>query len=136
LTGLLDRRAIRAQISVETARARRFRGSVAVALLDLDRSAERADSDRLLRAFASFLAAVLRETDVAGRIGGTAFAAVRPAAGPPGTDAFVSRLRRNLPEGVSVSIGTACFPDECATVEQLHQKADRRLSSAKAAKAA
>jgi hypothetical protein len=57
-------------------------------------------------------------------------AAVRPAAGPPGTDTFVWRLRRNLPEGVSVSIGTACFPDECATVEQLHQKADRRLSSA------
>jgi diguanylate cyclase (GGDEF)-like protein len=136
LTGLLDRSAVHAQAAVEAARARRYRGSVALVLFHPDCSSERADRDRLLRAFAASLAGALRETDVAGRVDAAEFAAILPAAGPAGAEAFVSRVRRELPDGVSVSVGAACFPDECATVEQLFRKAERRLSSARAAKAA
>ena len=38
---------------------------------------------------------------------------------------YVARLRRELSEGLSVSVGAAGFPDECATVEQLLAKAER-----------
>ena len=102
LTGLLDRSTVHAQVTVEAARARRYRGSVAFVLFDLDCSAERADRDRLLRAFATSLTGALRETDVAGRVGGAEFAAVLPAAGSTGADAFVLRVRRELADGVSV----------------------------------
>jgi diguanylate cyclase (GGDEF)-like protein len=135
LTGLLDRRAFYAQLSLEAARARRYRGSAALVLFELDRSEEE-DRDRLRRALAAALMGTVRETDVAGRVGGEEFAALLPAAGPHDADAFGARLRQELPDGLSFSAGAACFPDECAAVEQLVQRAERRLSSDKAAKAA
>jgi diguanylate cyclase (GGDEF)-like protein len=142
LTGLLNHGAFHAQLSLETARARRYRGSVALILFDLDRFKETNDrgghqeGDRLLRAFASALAATLRETDVAGRVGGDEFAALLPAAASPDVDAFVARLRRALPEGLSVSAGAAHLPDECAAAERLLETADRRLYADKTARAA
>jgi diguanylate cyclase (GGDEF)-like protein len=142
LTGLLNHRAFHAQLAVEAARARRYRGSIALVLFDLDRFKETNDrdghqeGDRLLRAFASALAGTLRETDVAGRVGGDEFAALLMAAAPPDVDAFVSRLRLALPEGLSVSAGAAHLPAECPAVEQLLETADRRLYSDKSARAA
>ena len=142
LTGLLNHGAFHAQLSLETARARRYRGSVALILFDLDRFKETNDreghqeGDRLLRAFASALAVTLRETDVAGRVGGDEFAALLPAAAPPDVDAFVARLRQALPEGLSVSAGAAHLPDECAAAERLLETADRRLYADKTARAA
>jgi diguanylate cyclase (GGDEF)-like protein len=142
LTGLLNHRAFHAQLAVEAARARRFRGSLALVLFDLDRFKETNDreghqeGDRLLRAFASALAATVRETDVAGRVGGDEFAALLLGAAAPDVDAFVSRLRRALPEGLAISAGAAHLPAECPAVEQLLETADRRLYSDKSARAA
>jgi diguanylate cyclase (GGDEF)-like protein len=142
LTGLLNHRAFHAQLSLEAARARRYRGSVALVLFDLDRFKETNDreghqeGDRLLRAFASALTGTLRETDVAGRVGGDEFAALLPTAGPPDVDAFLARLRRVLPEGLSVSAGSAHLPAECPAAEQLLETADRRLYADKTARAA
>ena len=142
LTGLLNHRAFHAQLSLEAARVRRYRGSLALVLFDLDGFKQTNDreghqeGDRLLRAFASALAGTLRETDVAGRIGGDEFAALLPTAGPPDVDAFVARLRQRLPECLSVSAGAAHLPAECSAAEQLLETADRRLYSDKAARAA
>jgi diguanylate cyclase (GGDEF)-like protein len=142
LTGLLNHSAFHAQLSLEAARARRYRGSVALVLFDLDRFKETNDreghqeGDRLLRAFASALAATLRETDVAGRVGGDEFAALLPAAAPPDVDAFVARLRQALPDGLAVSAGAAHLPGECSAAERLLETADRRLYADKAARAA
>jgi diguanylate cyclase (GGDEF)-like protein len=142
LTGLLNHRAFHDQLAVEAARARRYRGSIALVLFDLDRFKETNDreghleGDRLLRAFGSALAGTLRETDVAGRVGGDEFAALLMAAAPPDVDAFVARLRRALPEDLAVSAGAAHLPAECPAVEQLLEIADRRLYGDKAARAA
>ncbi len=142
LTGLLNHRAFHARLADEAARARRYRGRVALVLFDLDHFKEtndrqgHAEGDRLLRAFASALGSTLRETDVAGRVGGDEFAALLLAAGPDDVDAFVSRLRDGLPECLSVSAGAAHLPDECSAAEQLLQTADRRLYTDKTAKAA
>ena len=142
LTGLLNHRAFHARLAEETVRARRYRGRVALVLFDLDHFKETNDryghseGDRLLRAFAAALVTTLRETDVAGRVGGDEFAALLLAAGPGDVDAFVSRLRDGLPEGLSVSAGAAHLPDECSAAEHLLQTADRRLYTDKTAKAA
>ena len=142
LTGLLNHRAFHAQLAVEAARARRYRGRVALVLFDLDHFKETNDreghqeGDRLLRAFAAALTGTLRETDVAGRLGGDEFAGLLIAAGPPDVAAFVTRLRDRIPEGISVSAGSAHLPEECSAAEQLVQTADRRLYSDKSARAA
>ncbi len=142
LTGLLNHRAFHAQLSAETARARRYRGRVALVLFDLDHFKETNDhkghqeGDRLLRAFATALAGTLRETDAAGRVGGDEFAALLLAAGPADVDAVVARLRDRLPEGLSVSAGAAHLPEECSLAHQLLEVADQRLYSDKTARAA
>ena len=142
LTGLLNHRAFHAQLAAEAARARRYRGRVTLVLFDLDHFKETNDreghqeGDRLLRAFAAALTGTLRETDVAGRLGGDEFAALLLAAGPPDVAAFVTRLRDRIPEGISVSAGSAHLPEECSAAEQLVQTADRRLYSDKSARAA
>ena len=142
LTGLLNHGALHAQLALEAARARRYRGGVALVLFDLDHFKQRNDreghqeGDRVLRAFASGLAGTLRETDVAGRVGGDEFAAILPTAGSTDVDAFLSRLRLRIPDDLSVSSGAAHLPDECTTVEQLLELADRRLYADKTARAA
>ena len=142
LTGLLNHRAFYAQLAAEAARARRYRGSIALVAFDLDRFKETNDraghqeGDRLLRAFAAALAGTVRETDFAGRTGGDEFAALLLEAGPRDVERFLARLRERLPEGLSASAGAAHLPAECSTAEHLVAVADRRLYADKTARAA
>jgi diguanylate cyclase (GGDEF)-like protein len=142
LTGLLNHRAFHARLAAEAARARRYRGQVALVLFDLDRFKETNDreghqeGDRLLRAFAAALAGTIRATDVAGRVGGDEFAALLLEAGPGDVEAFLSRLGEALPEGVAASAGAAHLPAECSEPERLRELADRRLYGEKSARAA
>jgi diguanylate cyclase (GGDEF)-like protein len=142
LTGLLNHRAFHAQLASEAARARRYRGSLALVAFDLDRFKETNDlhghqeGDRLIRAFATALSGTVRETDFAGRTGGDEFAALLLEAGPRDVEGFLGRLRERLPDGVSVSAGAAHLPAESSTAEQLLAAADRRLYADKTARAA
>ena len=142
LTALLNHRAFHARLASEAARARRYRGRLVLVLFDLDNFKETNDrlghqeGDRLLRAFASALAGAVRETDIAGRVGGDEFAALLLEAGPGDVDAVVERLRARLPAGLAVSVGSAQLPDEASVPEQLVAAADRRLYSNKVARAA
>lgn len=142
LTGLLNHSAFHARLAAEAARARRYRGRLVLVLFDLDHFKETNDrlghqeGDRLLRAFAAALAGAVRETDVAGRVGGDEFAALLLEARPGDVDAVVGRLRARLPGGLAVSVGSAQLPDEATVPEQLVAAADRRLYSDKIARAA
>ena len=78
----------------------------------------------------------MRETDIAGRVGGDEFAALLLEARPGDVDAVVERLRARLPAGLAVSVGSAQLPDEASVPEQLVASADRRLYSNKVARAA
>jgi diguanylate cyclase (GGDEF)-like protein len=142
LTGLLDRRAFHSRLDAEAARACRYRGRMALVLLDIDSFKAANDrqghqeGDRLLRAFASALGETLRESDVAGRIGGDEFAAVLLEAGPSDTEAFLARLRAGLPGRLSISTGAAYLPKETSLAEQLLALAERGLGAEKTARAA
>ena len=142
LTGLLNHEAFHARLAVEVARGRRYRGRLALVLLDLDRFKELNDrdghqeGDRVLRAFASALAATARTTDSVGRLGGDEFAALLLEADLSTVTAFLARLALRLADGPPSSAGAAFLPDDGTTPEQLLGLADRRLYADKAARAA
>ena len=142
LTGLLNHEAFHARLAVEVARARRYRGRLALVLLDLDRFKELNDreghqeGDRILRAFASALTATARTTDSVGRLGGDEFAALLLEADLGTVTAFLARLALRLADGPPTSAGAAFLPDDGTTPEQLLGLADRRLYADKAARAA
>jgi diguanylate cyclase (GGDEF)-like protein len=142
LTGLLNHEAFHARLEAEVARARRYRGRLAVVLFDLDRFKETNDreghleGDRLLRAFATALERTARTTDLLGRLGGDEFGALLLEVESGRVTSFLERLRDRLAEGPAASAGAAFLPDEGTTPEQLVGLADRRLYEDKAARAA
>jgi diguanylate cyclase (GGDEF)-like protein len=142
LTGLLNHEAFHARLAAEAARCRRYRGRLALVLLDLDGFKETNDreghqeGDRQLRVFAAALAATARETDLLGRLGGDEFAALLLEAEPGAVSGFLTRLTTRLREGPVTSAGVAYLPDETTTPEQLVSLADRRLYADKAVRAA
>lgn len=142
LTSLLNHRAFHARLAEEAARARRYRGRLALIAFDLDRFKElndqqgHAEGDRHLRAFAAALASTLRETDTAGRLGGDEFAALLLEADGDTAQAFLERLLDRIAGEIAVSAGIACLPGEGVTPEQLLAAADGRLYAEKALRAA
>ena len=138
LTELLNHEAFHARLAAEANRARRYRGRLALVLLDLDSFKERNDSeghqegDRLLRVFASALERTARETDSVGRLGGDEFGALLLEADASTVDAFLHRLREHLPDGPAASAGASFLPAEGTTPEELLGLADRRLYADKA----
>ncbi|HEX2112009.1 MAG TPA: GGDEF domain-containing protein [Gaiellaceae bacterium] len=142
LTGVLNHAAFHAHAAGEVARARRYGGRLALVLFDLDRFKETNDrdghqeGDRLLRAFAATLEDTVRESDVVGRLGGDEFGVVLLGADARAVAAFLDRLHRRLPAGVSASSGTAFASEIKGTSEALFELADRRLYAEKLARAA
>lgn len=142
LTGILNHQAFHALAAAEVARARRYRGRLALVLFDLDRFKETNDreghqeGDRLLRAFSAVLADCVRVNDAVGRLGGDEFGAVLLQAEPFAVDAFLERLRGRLPARVSVSAGAAYLAEVKGPPEELFALADRRVYADKTAHAA
>ena len=142
LTGLLNHRAFHAAVAQETARARRYRGRLALVLFDLDGFKQVNDTeghqegDRLLRAFGSALARTVRESDCAGRLGGDEFGALLLQADTRAVHALLDRLVRALPRGLATSAGAAYLSEISGAPEQLFELADKRLYADKLGRAA
>ena len=142
LTGLLHHRAFHDLVGRELTRAQRYRGRLALVLLDLDHFKVTNDTeghqegDRLLRAFGRALAQTARETDAVGRLGGDEFGALLLQADQGSAGAFLHRLQEGIPAELSVSAGTATLADGCVGPEKLFGLADRRLYESKTARAA
>jgi diguanylate cyclase (GGDEF)-like protein len=142
LTGVLNHRAFHGVVAAEVARARRYRGRLALLLFDLDRFKEtndregHAEGDRLLRAFAAALSDTVRENDEVGRLGGDEFGVVLLQAEPWAAEAFLERLRARLPGGVRASSGAAYLAESRGPPEELFALADKRLYADKGARAA
>jgi diguanylate cyclase (GGDEF)-like protein len=123
LTGLFNRRRFEEEFDHFLARARRYGDTGTLLLLDLDRLKPTNDTlgheggDLLLRAVAGVLTALVRESDVVGRIGGDEFAVLLLGASPVNSLAKADDLRVAIADvrietqagsaWTSVSIGVA-----------------------------
>jgi diguanylate cyclase len=116
LTGLLNRGAIESAANQEILRRARYRGSLAIGLLDVDHFKFINDQylhtagDFVLANLSRLLTGVLRKVDNIGRIGGEEFLVVAPETSFEGASALAERLRTTVEstpfyfKGTSISV--------------------------------
>ena len=147
LTGILNRRRFLSLGEQERERARRYGRPTSLLLLDIDHfkvvndTHGHAAGDAALRALAEACVAVLRTSDIFGRLGGEEFVAVLPETPPPTAAEAAERLRQTIEDLVvrsegntirlTVSIGVASVRPEDESIEQALRRADTALYEAK-----
>lgn len=142
LTGVLNRRGFLDAAERELARARRYDRAFALAYIDVrglkgvNDSEGHLAGDELLRQAAGLLKESARGDDVVGRIGGDELALLLAEQSTDGAAAVAARIREQVPERRAalqlrrpwdLTIGTAAYPDDGSTIEELLAAADRRL---------
>jgi diguanylate cyclase (GGDEF)-like protein len=142
LTGILNRRGFTDSAERELERARRYGRPVALAYVDVRGLKAVNDSeghlagDRLLKEVALLLSQSARTHDLVGRIGGDELVVLLAEQAGQGAAAMTRRVRAKVPAhraalGLStswdVTIGTASFPTDGETLDELIAVADRRL---------
>jgi diguanylate cyclase (GGDEF)-like protein/PAS domain S-box-containing protein len=136
LTGLANRRRWHEELDSELARARRHRGSVCVAMVDMDGFKAINDEqghlagDVLLQQTSVAWATALRTTDTLARYGGDEFSVILPDCPLDEALTVIERLRAATPEPVTCSAGIACS-DGAESTESLVRRADAALYEAK-----
>ncbi|MFC7241311.1 diguanylate cyclase [Catellatospora aurea] len=149
LTGLPNRRALRAGMARELEHARRRGGPFSLILLDLDHFKAVNDEyghiagDLVLRQVGKILQSQVRATDLAGRHGGEEFAVLLPDTGRDAALCTAERVRAALSHTpiefqghavqVTASLGVVTYPEHGLTSEELVRRADVALYAAKRA---
>jgi diguanylate cyclase (GGDEF)-like protein len=153
LTDLLNHASFTRELGLELERAKRYGSGVTLVFLDFDDFKEINDTyghragDEVLRRVAELLRAELRQSDLAGRMGGDEFAAFLAESDQETGAVFLHRLRRRigelsdsgelvLPVPIAISAGVTRYPDDGEDAETLFAIADARLYEAKRANAA
>jgi diguanylate cyclase (GGDEF)-like protein len=149
LTGLPNRRSLDRRFEAELARAARTGTSVSVVVLDLDRLKEINDTygheagDRALRTVGAVLRSTIRENDMCARFAGDEFIVVLSDCSPEHETRRVSEVqnaisahpfepRPGVRVSLSISAGSARFPEDGNTFEELLAAADERMYRDKA----
>ena len=147
LTGIFKRRFFELRMAEELERARRFDAGMAVIMVDIDNFKRLNDEfghllgDEVLRQVSSIFHQQLRKTDVVCRYGGEEFAILLSQTDPEHALTVAEKLRNvveewhfpGVPRAVTISAGTATFPDHGVTRDELVKAADAGLYSAKQA---
>ena len=143
LTGLLNRRALEAELGIEVHRARRLGYTLGVLMLDVDDFKSINDrfghavGDAALQRLAALLTERLRQSDRVARVGGEEFVVVLPGADPQATLAVARKLRQATAElpapRITLSLGGASLPASQANASLLLERADLALYAAKRA---
>lgn len=147
LTGIFNRRFFEMRISEEIERARRFGAGMAIIMIDIDHFKRLNDEfghllgDEVLRQVSSILHQQLRKIDVVCRFGGEEFAVLLSQTNPQHALGVAEKLRKTVetwqfpgvPRQVTISAGSASFPDDGVTRDDLVQAADAGLYAAKQA---
>jgi diguanylate cyclase (GGDEF)-like protein len=146
LTGLWNRRYFEERLNEELSRSQRAGSSrrFSVMVLDLDNFKATNDrhghlvGDTVLRDVGEFLVTHLRHHDVACRTGGDEFSVLLPDLSADDCGHLIDRLRSGLERAnagrripISLSIGTASWPDVGDTVEVLLTRADEAMYAEK-----
>jgi diguanylate cyclase (GGDEF)-like protein len=144
LTGLYNQRYFKQRLAEEIERAEEQGRPLSLLFCDLDRFKGYNDrlghvaGDKALRAVAGVILHSIRQVDLAARYGGEELTVI--LLDTPGTAAaeVAERIRQGVADlelgvdrGITVSIGTAAFPDHAAKVEELIDKADWAMYLAK-----
>ena len=145
LTDLLNPAAFTHELELELERAKRYGSGVTLVYLDLDDFKELNDSqghqagDRALQQLARILREEIRQSDLAGRMGGDEFAAMLVESDDRTGKTFLGRVEARigeLPDELGLSAGVTRYPDDGEDAETLFALADLRLYEAKRASAA
>lgn len=146
LTGISNRRHFDAVLQREWERARRFKRSLGLALLDIDDFKAINDTyshqagDAVLQGIAKLIRESTRQSDIAARYGGEEFVLLFPETDRDTTATICDKILQSIENQVwrlgndevriTVSIGAADNA-ECRNAEELLERADERLYKAK-----
>ena len=148
LTSLYNHRGIHKRLAGESLRAQQNGYELSLIMMDMDDFKLLNDTyghpagDAVLRHVSEAIRAVLRHSDLAGRVGGDEILVVLPSTGTEGALQFSERLLETLhsspcvtEQGMSipvrVSLGVATFPGDAQSPAQLVEIADANLYAAK-----
>jgi diguanylate cyclase (GGDEF)-like protein/putative nucleotidyltransferase with HDIG domain len=146
LTGLMNSRSLFQQLEQELGRCRRGGSTLAVFLCDLDQFKSingqfgHMEGNKLLQALASNLKQACRSYDCVARMGGDEFVVVVPGASKENGREVTQRIvaaatgagrQMRHPVELSISIGTAVYPNDGNTAEELLTEADHRMYRSK-----
>lgn len=147
LSGLPNRRAFFEQAEQELKRAKRYASPLSVIMLDIDHFKQindnygHATGDSVIRKLAQAIGDVLRDTDMAARIGGEEFALLLPETTLEGGGIVAERLRAHIAvpamqvEGIELTVTASFGVVACCsaedTVDDLLAAADQLLYEAK-----
>jgi diguanylate cyclase (GGDEF)-like protein len=149
LTGLYNRRYFEQVLTQELTRAKRYKLTCCLLILDVDNFKNFNDTfghpmgDRILATIGETITKMLRSVDFAFRYGGEEFAIILPETDLNCARDVAERIRRCVIEDsgkimrdtqkelVTVSTGIACYPHDAVTGETLFAVADRLLYKAK-----
>ncbi|HZQ24715.1 MAG TPA: diguanylate cyclase [Terriglobales bacterium] len=145
LTGIFNRRFFELRISEEIERSRRFGSGMAVIMVDIDHFKRLNDEfghllgDEVLRQVSSMFHQQLRKIDVVCRYGGEEFAILLAQTSARHAYSVAEKLRRlveswqfpGVPRAVTISVGSATYPENGVTRDELVKAADAGLYAAK-----
>lgn len=147
LTGILNRRSFFDNAHKEMRRALRYSQPFSILMMDIDNFKAVNDSyghqfgDTVLRRFADVVQSVLREEDLMGRIGGEEFCALLVSSEEHGGYLVAERIRKRWMDEVfelherklsfSVSIGVSTMSEDVESIEDVLERADAGLYTAK-----
>jgi diguanylate cyclase (GGDEF)-like protein/putative nucleotidyltransferase with HDIG domain len=151
LTGLANRRSLDRQVETGLAHAARTHGTVGVVVLDMDRLKEINDTygheagDRALRAIGAVLRSTVRQNDLCARFAGDEFVVVLWDCSPDhetrrvqdiqnAVAAYPFEPRTGVRLSLSISAGTARYPQDGSTLEELLAVGDERMYQDKASR--
>jgi diguanylate cyclase (GGDEF)-like protein len=144
LTGLLNHRSVYSELLSECSRADRHGSQLSVVMMDLDDFKLLNDTyghpvgDQVLLQVSGTIQTILRQSDIAGRVGGDELMLVLPETDGEGALQLADRLRQMLaarpfttPRGLSIplrlSLGVATYPTDGASLVNLVEVADANL---------
>jgi diguanylate cyclase (GGDEF)-like protein len=142
LTGVLNRRGFSEAVDRELARARRYGTPFALAYVDIRGLKAVNDTeghlagDEVIKQVAGLLGESVRTEDSVGRLGGDELALLLTGPSAHGREAVVDRVQARVPGRRAamqietpwdVTVGTASYPADGKTFDELVSTADRRL---------
>lgn len=148
LTGLCNRRRMEEVLRDELRRSARYHHPLSILMFDVDSFKSFNDSyghpqgDKLLKKVSETLESCVRNVDFVGRYGGEEFIVVLPETAKEDACMLAERIRHAIEvnaileiEGVAVSrtasVGVASYPEDGLSVQDIVQRADEALYTAK-----